>query len=258
MSGVFGKDYASVYDALYGAKDYPGEIALIERILAKLGAGGQRRILDLGCGTGNHTLPLARHGHTVVGVDRSAAMLARARAKAADLPADVGRPEFHQGDIQTIDLGRRFDVALMMFNVLGYIHDDGDLVAALNAVRRHLDHGGIFIFDVWNGLAIMVDGPGDRSVTVIDGPARIVRKTHAELDTAKHLCHVYFDLQRIDANGKSERWTEEHVVRFYFPEEIESTLRNHGFRLLQLRRFPDNEAPPDEKAWNVIGIARTQ
>ena len=80
MSGVsdmFGRDYADVYDAIYRDKNYEGEVDLIERILARHGLQGARHLLDLGCGTGNHALPLARRGHTVVGVDRSPPMLAQ-------------------------------------------------------------------------------------------------------------------------------------------------------------------------------------
>jgi len=90
VSEVFGREYASVYDALYRNKDYEGEVDLIERILAEHGASGPRRLLDLGCGTGNHALPLARRGHTVLGVDRSASMLVGrplSRAVATDIRA---------------------------------------------------------------------------------------------------------------------------------------------------------------------------
>jgi hypothetical protein len=45
-------------------------------------------------------------------------------------------------------------------------------------------------------------------------------------------------------------------MRFYFPQELKSKLRDHGFELLELRRFPDYEAVADENAWNAIGVAR--
>jgi SAM-dependent methyltransferase len=257
MSEVFGRDYSSIYDALYRAKDYEGEVDLIEGILRQHELAGSRRLLDLGCGTGNHTLPLARRGHTVVGVDRSSPMLAQARAKAAEMsPADGKRMEFKHGDIRTIDLERRFDAALMMFTVMGYLHEDSDLAAALRTVRRHLIDGGLFLFDVWNGPAVMADKPRDRWVTVNGESEKITRKTKVALDELGHICRVHFDLERGDGRGSIERWSEEHVMRFYFPDELELKLRQNGLDLLTLRRFPDNEAPPDEKAWNVIGVAR--
>ena len=257
MSEVFGKDYANVYDKLYRAKDYEGEVDLIERILAQHGSSGPRHLLDLGCGTGNHVLPLVCRGHTVVGVDRSESMLEHARTKiSAALPANIKRPEFRLGDIRNIDLGERFDAVLMMFTVMGYLHERADFFAALKTVRRHLNAGGLFIFDVWNGPGVMADKPHDRTITVTEGATSIIRKTRVRLDAPRQICSVHFDLQRVEAGEVSKKWEEEHIMRFYFPQELELALRDNSLDLLRLRSFPDYEGLPDEKAWNVIGVAK--
>jgi len=258
MTTVFGPHYASIYDVVYRGKDYAAEVDLIERFLARHGIAGPRRLLDLGCGTGNHAFSLARRGHRVTAIDRSLAMLDRARAKAAsEVAAGDSVPTFREADVRKFDLGERFDAALMMFTVLGYLHDDVDLLSALAAVRAHLDTGGLFIFDVWNGPAVLALRPQDRIINVQDGPAQIIRKTRTRLDAPNHLCHVHFDLERT-GGGKPMRSEEEHVVRYFFPDELRSALLSSGLRLLDLRRFPDGEAPPDEEAWNVIGVARAQ
>jgi ubiquinone/menaquinone biosynthesis C-methylase UbiE len=75
--------------------------------------------LDLGCGTGDHALPLAKRGYQVVGVDRSAGMLKSARKKAASGQVD-GKPNFYHGDIRSFHVEQSFDASLMMFAVLGY------------------------------------------------------------------------------------------------------------------------------------------
>jgi len=257
VTEIFGHDYADAYDAIYREKDYEAEVDLIERILVRHGLDGPRQLLDLGCGTGNHALPLARRGHSVVGIDRSPSMLMRARAKAS-AERSVCPIAFYDGDIRNVDLGKRFEAVLMMFTVLGYQREDADLMATLATVRRHLDPGGLFIFDVWNGPAVLANRPGERRVSVTGKSTRITRKTRAVLDIPRHLCHVYFDLERVDAGGHVEEWQEEHVVRYYFSEELELALRQCQLDLLQLRSFPDDEAPADERAWNVIGVARAQ
>jgi SAM-dependent methyltransferase len=251
----FGQSYAGTYDAIYRSKDYAGEVDLVERILLRHGLRGPKRILDLGCGTGNHALPLAERGHTVVGIDRSTAMLEQARAKVS--AADIGSVEFCEGDIRAVDLAQRFDVVLMMFTVLGYQRQDADLMAALATTRRHLGPDGLFIFDVWNGLAVMAAPPHAREIVVREGNSRIARKTHTELDAGRRLCCVVFELERTDAHGGTERWQEEHVIRYHFPEELERMLAQNLLDLLSLRSFPD-EAPADEHAWNVIGVARAR
>jgi SAM-dependent methyltransferase len=254
---VFGTDYADAYDAIYRAKDYDGEVGLIERILHRHGLDGPRRLLDLGCGTGNHALRLAGRGHAVVGIDRSPAMLAKARAKASAAPTALA-VEFQQGDIRNIDLGRRFDAVLMMFTVLGYQLDDDDLNGALAAARRHLEGGGLYVFDVWNGLAVLAEPPRERSISVNEGTSKITRYTRPFLDLPRNICHICFDLQRVEADGRTEEWQEEHVMRYYFPDELERALRRNRFGLLSLRCFPDDEAPADERAWNVVGVAQAE
>jgi SAM-dependent methyltransferase len=256
MTATFGPKYADCYDLIYRAKDYSAEVDLIERLLAKHGAGGSRDILDLGCGTGSHTLPLAEREHRVTGVDRSPGMLAQARTKAANAALPAGSvPLFLEGDICRLDLAERFDVALMMFMVLGYQHENADLVAALAALRRHLHPKALFIFDVWNGLAVLAQRPRERIVEASLGSTHIVRKTRTRLDAIRQLCQVHFDIERTDADGTTA-WEEEHVVRFFFPQELDLMLRCNEMRLLQLSSFPDGEGPPDEQAWNIIGVAQ--
>jgi len=258
MTTEFGADYADSYDILYRTKDYAAEVDLIERLLARHGLAGPRRILDLGCGTGNHTLPLAERGHRVTGVDRSPGMLAQARAKTASAASPPDRaPIFLESDIGRLDVGERFDAALMMFMVLGYQYDMAALASALATVRRHLHASGLFIFDVWNGLAVLGDPPRERVVEATDGTARIVRRTRPQLDVVRQICRIRFDLERTEG-GQTKAWQEEHVMRYFFPQELDLALRCHGLDLVQLSRFPDGEGPPDERAWNIVGVAQAR
>src|SRR2546426_874449 len=113
VSEPFGSIYADCYDVLYQEKDYEAECDLIERLLRTYGDGNISSILDLGCGTGNHAIPLSARGFEVIGVDRSASMLAQARKKAAR-SSPPERDAFYQADIQSLDLGRQFDAALLL------------------------------------------------------------------------------------------------------------------------------------------------
>lgn len=103
-------------------------------------AFGPRRlasVLDAGCGTGRVAVELARRGVDVVGVDVDGSMLAKARAKAPDLP-------WVEADLATLDLGRRFDVVVLAGNVMIFVQPgaEGDVVAAM---ARHLEAGGALV-----------------------------------------------------------------------------------------------------------------
>ena len=92
---VFAPGYANWYDTLYQDKDYAGECDFLESLFAHRGVPG-KSILDLGCGTGNHAVLLAQRGYKVTAVDRSAAMLQTARAKADQTGVTV---DFQQQEI---------------------------------------------------------------------------------------------------------------------------------------------------------------
>lgn len=257
MSAVFGAGYAAVYDSLYGEKDYAGECALIERLFAGYSGAPVASVLDLGCGTGGHALPLARRGLRVTGVDRSPAMLDGARQKAARA-ADAGGtiPDFVEGDVRTLRLDRVFDAAIMMFAVLGYQHGNDDLLATLASVRRHLPPAGLFLFDVWYGPAVLHQRPGERVRTLNRADERILRTTHPDLDIRAQICRVHFHVLRIVGDRVAGEAREVHAMRFFFDRELELALAAAGFRLEALRAFPDVGREPDETTWSVIGIAR--
>ena len=247
MNGTFGKEYAGVYDALYADKDYEAEVDLIEAALARHGSGASRTVLDLGCGTGGHALPLARRGHRVTGVDLAPAMLEQARAKAAAAGLDI---ELREGDVRTVELGSRFDVALLMFAVLSYMHANGDVLAALRTARAHLRDGGLLLLDVWNGPAVLFDPPHDGEKAVSTAAGELRRLARAELDVRRHLCRVHY---RVEGAAQAD---ETHVVRYYFPLELELFLEVAGFRLLALTPFGSLDGEPDERTRAAFAVAQ--
>jgi 2-polyprenyl-3-methyl-5-hydroxy-6-metoxy-1,4-benzoquinol methylase len=92
-------------------------------------------ILELACGTGRLTIPLALDGHDVVGLDASYAMIRAARAKAELKRAEA---EFVQGDMHRFDLGRRFSLVIVSCNSLAHLTANDDIVECLNKIVRHL------------------------------------------------------------------------------------------------------------------------
>ena len=146
----------------------------------------------------------------------------------------------------------------MMFTVLGYQYEDEDLSSALSAVRAHLDPGGLFIFDVWNGLAVLAQEPEKRTASATDGATRVVRNSSTRVEPERRLCHVRFDIRRTGAEEAAKAWSEDHTLRYFLPSELKSMLETRQLELLDLRRFPEGDTPPDERAWNIIGVARAQ
>lgn len=255
MTGVFGSEYADAYDDLYSDKDYNQECELIDRLLRSYGNNSVQSLLDLGCGTGNHALPLARRGYRVVAVDRSNEMLDLARQKAASQSLD-GSLKYYQADIRDCPLDQIFDAALMMFAVLGYQLENRDVLAALRSARQHVRSGGILIFDVWYGPAVLKQGPSDRLKTITTEKERIFRLASAQLDAQRHLCEVSYHLWRLEGKKLVGEAEEKHLMRFFFPLELNLFLECSGFAPVRLGAFPEFDRNPDETTWNVLCVAR--
>ncbi|WP_207455414.1 class I SAM-dependent methyltransferase [Azospirillum sp. SYSU D00513] len=116
-------------------------------------------VLEIGCGTGRLTIPLARAGHEVWAVDVSDAMLAQLRAKLAAEPEAV-RARVHavRADAASLDLpARDFRLAAVPFNVLMLIPDFQAQRSTLASAAAHLAPGGRLALDVMNPLTLPMD-----------------------------------------------------------------------------------------------------
>jgi SAM-dependent methyltransferase len=248
MTEVFGHDYAAAYDAIYGDKDYRAECDTLDEVFSRA-ARPVQSILDLGCGTGRHALELARRGYEIVGVDMSEGMLEQARQRSL---RDGAQASFVLGDIRNVQLGRRFDAVLSMFAVVGYQTSEADLKATFDNVRRHLEPGGIFVFDVWYAAAVQAVGPSTRvKIVAVDG-GEIERRAVGKLDPEHRVCAVRYELTHRRADGLSTRTHETHRMRYFDERELEALLAESGLALRSVSAFPDVEHEPSVNSWNVL------
>jgi ubiquinone/menaquinone biosynthesis C-methylase UbiE len=257
---VFGKTYAAQYDLLYGDKNYQTECDLLEKVFRRYSTDPVKRILDLGCGTGNHAIPLAQRGYHVTGVDRAAEMLAQARSKAAALSweQDCLAPAFVQGDVRQVDAGQQFDAALMMFAVLGYQLTNEDIAAALRTVRRHLRPGALFVCDLWYGPAVLTIRPSERVKISAVGEGQLIRAASGLLDSYHQWVDVHYHVWRLGKQQVLSESEETHRVRYFFAQELELLMAQAGLELCDIRAFDDLAMLPSEKTWNVIVVARAR
>jgi len=240
------RDYASYYDLIYKDKDYKKEVDFIEEIF---GESKPKKILEVGCGTGSYTRILLDSGYEVTAVDISEDMLKIAREKCAC--------KFIKGDVRDITINERFDTCIAMFAVMGYMTENSGITKALNNIRRHLKPNGIFIFDVWNGLAVMRLLPEQRMKEVENGKIKIVRVAIPNLRAFDHICEVNYKLLILNKeNTTCNEINEKHVVRFYFPQEIKYYLEDAGFEVLKICPFMDFDGGVNENVWNMCVIAR--
>lgn len=254
MSEIFGSTYATNYDAFYQEKDYHAECDLLEDIFSKYGSKPVKSILDLGCGTGNYAIPLAQRGYRVTGVDRSPEMLSLAQTK-------LGQPELsqkvklYQGHIETFQLEDRFDTAILMFAVLGYQLENAQVLRTLCNAKHHLNRGGLLIFEIWYGPAVLSQRPSERLKIIRSDERQLIRWSAGTLDIRHHTCRVDYHIWELSQGVPVKEIEEIHQMRFFFSLELELLLESSGFHLMRLGSFPEIDCEPDETTWNVIAVA---
>jgi len=253
MSEVFGSLYADIYDFVYRDKNYDKECSTIRALFDSYSDQCILSVLDLGCGTGNHALRLAAQGYKVTGVDRSDEMLDIARVKAEEKSLPVA---LYHGDIKSIVIDQTFDAAILMFAVLGYQVTNDDLIQTLQNIRRHIRMGGLLIFDVWYGPAVLSQKPGERASVIEREDTTIIRLSSGVLDTFRHVCNVHFTVYKHEGKQLVGATTEVHQMRFFFPQEVAFFLESAGFEMVHMGPFPDYGGQLNDLTWNALVVAR--
>lgn len=127
--------YAKFYDATQGRRGIADYLHLVRKHHP-----GARTLLELACGTGELLTRFAAH-YDVAGLDVSEAMLERARAKLPDTP-------LHRQSMAGFALPDRFDAIVCPYDSINHLVSFADWTRTFRAARRHLEPGGVFIFDV--------------------------------------------------------------------------------------------------------------
>jgi ubiquinone/menaquinone biosynthesis C-methylase UbiE len=190
-------------------------------------------VLELGCGTGRVTIPVARAGASIVGVDRSVEMLryARKRARRTRLKGHVS---LLRGDIRSLPFREPAPFGLVMapYGILQSLVSDSDLKATLASVGRVLTPGGVFGIDLvpdlpaWKEYRNKVRFRGSRR----GGKTHITLVESVRQDRSKKL--TIFDQEYIEQRGaerKSRRFSL--VFRTLTVPQVTRQLERAGFRI---------------------------
>jgi SAM-dependent methyltransferase len=169
---------AKYYDAAYAAKqdlvDLPFYVELAER--------SSGPILEIACGTGRVTIPIARKGIEICGVDNSLPMLEVLRENLAREPEQVRRHvTVQEGDMRSFRLNRKFPLAIIPFRPMQHMFTVEDQVAALKTAAAHLTDEGILAFDVFYPKFEMIWAKVGEEVAEMEwgvdsDPTRVVRR----------------------------------------------------------------------------------
>ena len=217
---------ARIYDAIYASiRDYQREAAQLDALI-QARRPGAKSLLDVACGTGVHLHHLAGR-YEVEGLDLDPEMLAVARERLPDAT-------FHQGDMASFDLGKRFDAVVCMFSSIGYVKTEEWLRDAIASMARHLEPGGVLVVEPW----LTPDAWSDRHVgaVFVDEPElKIARVNVAEREGTISS----FEFQYLVGTPDGvEHFSERHELGLFTVEQ-----QLEAFRAAGLEAEHDPEGP---------------
>ena len=201
-------------------------------------------VLDVPCGFGRHSLPLAAAGYRVVGVDRSRTLLGEATARA---DGHDPQPELVEADYRALPLpDARFDCAVNLFTSLGYLGDEEDthVLAEIHRVLR--PSARLVIETMHRDLLVRRFAEQDwRSL----GAARVLLEQRV-FDAAAGLVQTTQTLIHGSGDRESRTWS----VRIYTATELLAMLRRAGFA--EARCFGDLDGAPFSGDTRLVVVAR--
>ena len=241
--------YSTYYDLLYKDKNYQAETDYINNLIQRH-APGSKSILELGSGTGKHARILAEKGYTIYGIERSAEMVEIARQ------VKQKNVEYEVNDISRFSLSHRFDVALSLFHVVSYLTDNKSLLSTFQNVARHLNHNGLFIFDVWYSPAVYFQQPETRVKRLDNEQIRIIRLAEPQVHSRENVIDVNYELIIENKQDHScSTLTEKHPMRHFSEPEVGLLAECTGFTLIHSEEFLTGTVPSPQ-TWGVCFIVQ--
>lgn len=222
---------AAYYDL---APDFPRDIPFYLEQVAATGT-----VLELGCGTGRVTVPLARQVQFLHGVDLSPAMVARCRQTLIGAGISSSRAVATVGDITQLDLHREFDCIIAPYRVFQNLATDAEVTGLFDSVRTHLARGGRCMLNTFRPLADPAtliakwQTPGEDLDWELPVEGGVVQCHVRRAGVRTQPLVLFPDLiYRRYRNSRLENEAVSSIaMRCWYPDELLQRIRGEGFEL---------------------------
>jgi len=220
------------YDLVYGWKDYKKEVEIIERLITKFKTNSGNKLLDVGCGTGEHLKYISKN-YDCMGLDINQKLLSIASRKNNDI-------EFRQGDMINFDIDMKFDVITLLFSAIGYVRTLENLEKTLKNLFNHLNTGGILIIEPWfnkKSKSFKVNVP---FLTTFEGnDVKIARLSIAKIKGDFSIMDTHYLVA--ENGGEVKHFSEKHTLGLFEKADFLKIMKSVGFSPVFLDRGLNEE-----------------
>jgi 2-polyprenyl-3-methyl-5-hydroxy-6-metoxy-1,4-benzoquinol methylase len=211
-------------------------------------------VLEIACGSGLVSIPVAAQGLEVTGVDLARPMLEHARRKAQSQGLNI---RWVEADARSFALGTQYQFIFITGNAFQAFLRRADQEALLASVKRHLAPEGIFAFETRNpsghDLSTQSEEEFDQSYINVEGHKVSVSSTQIYDPIAQI---IYWTSYRCWNDGERDHTKETHIAcRFTYPQELESLLYYNGFQIVQQFGNWDKE-PLSASSPSIVSICK--
>lgn len=239
-------DFAEVYDVLQDI-DYTEFVDFYEKIFKRLGVKPDL-VLDLACGTGNITIPMAKRGYDMIGLDISCEMLDIAKGKAMAEGLDI---LFLNQDMTETELYGTVDAIVCALDGINYITDPKALEKVFKLANNYLNPQGVMIFDINSEYKLKRILGGNTFVCEEKG---IYYVWQSEFDEESRICEFGLDFFCETEDGTYRRFSEYQEERAYSVGEISELVDRAGLKMQGFYKPFEFSTPSDteERIFFVI------
>lgn len=218
--------FAEVYDRLMDHAPYEQWVSFTNEVIKRRG-NDIKKVVDLGCGTGEIAIRMDRLGYDVTGVDLSTEMLSLATSKSNEQKGNV---RWIKQDIRSLEGFHDVELFISYCDVINYLTDKVDVLHAFEAVYNGLTNDGVFIFDVHH-IDYAKQYLMDQTFTNVEEDIAYIwdcqpGDNHGEM--FHHITCFY------PSNNAYARFDEMHHQQVYEIEEYVQLLKKVGFAKIEI------------------------
>lgn len=208
------------YDLVYGWKDYEKETEIIERLLTKFKVNNGDKLLDVGCGTGEHLKYMTRN-YRCTGLDINSDLLAIASKKNKNI-------DFKTGNMINFKMNINFDVITCLFSSIGYVKTLKNLEKTLKNLFNHLNVGGVLVIEPWfnkKSKSFKVNIPFLTTFETTN--VKIVRLSMAKIKGDLSIMDTHYLVA--ENSGLVKHFSEEHLLGLFEKNDVLKIMKKIGF-----------------------------